>query len=57
MTLIYRTKLKKRLAIYDYCDKYSPFISGSVEVGKRGQTEKGFFLADADGGGSIRFNP
>jgi hypothetical protein len=50
MTLIYRTELKKRLAIYDYCDKYSSFISGSVEVGKRRQTEWGFFLYDADRG-------
>jgi len=25
MALIYKTGLKKRLAIYDYCDKYSSF--------------------------------
>jgi hypothetical protein len=44
MTLIYRTQLKKRLAIYDYYDKYASFYSGSIEVGKRRQTEEESFL-------------
>jgi hypothetical protein len=58
MALIYRTELKKRLAIYVYCDKYSSFYSGSIEVGKRRKTEGGnYFLKDADRCNSIRFNP